>query len=201
MRTIFAYTAALMAFAVPPGAIAQNTLPAVTQQSPAQQTPPSGSTQKEQQGVDRAIRSESGKAGTQEPSAASPAAEVKENEAVFVNGALNVPGAPKDSQTVPAKFSERNAAIDKLPTMAQPLGLTEAQRKTILESVRTANAPLEQRDAKLTEALPATIEAREFSQAINSEIPALSHLKYVRLKDKILLITPANHIIVGEIQN
>ena len=33
-------------------------------------------------------------------------------------GSRWVPGAPKDSQTVPAKYSARNAALDKLPTMA-----------------------------------------------------------------------------------
>jgi hypothetical protein len=61
-----------------------------------------------------AIHTPSGKAGTNEPSANVPT----EDQSVLVNGALNVPGAPKDSQTVPAKFSARNAALDKLPIMA-----------------------------------------------------------------------------------
>ena len=30
---------------------------------------------------------------------------------------LNVPGAPTDSQTVPAKFSKRNDAIDRVPQL------------------------------------------------------------------------------------
>ncbi len=187
MRAILACTAVLMALSAPHGATAQ-------------QAPSPGSTPTEQQGVDRATRSESGKAGTQEPSAASPAAEARDKDA-FVNGALNVPGAPKDSQTVPAKFSARNATLDKLPTMAQPLGLTDAQRKTIRESVRAANAPFEQRDAKVSQTLPATLEAREFSPAIKSEIPALTNLKYVRLADKILLIVPSNHIVVDQIKD
>ena len=55
-----------------------------------------------------------------------------ESTAVFVNGKLNVPGAPADSQTVPAKFSERNARVDKLPIMARPLGLSDQQRRRIL---------------------------------------------------------------------
>jgi hypothetical protein len=168
MRPLFTCIATLIALSVTPIAIAQ--------QVPSQQTSPSSSTQKEQQGVDRSIRSESDKSGTQEPSSASPAAAVPDTGAVYVNGTLNVPGSPKDSQTVPAKFSERNAALDKLPTMAQSLALTEAQRKTILASVRATNAPVEQRDAKLSEALPAMVEAHEFSPAIKSEIPTLTNL-------------------------
>src|SRR5688572_24931570 len=37
---------------------------------------------------------------------------------VFVDGALSVPGAPKDGDTVPSKFSARNAASDRLPIVA-----------------------------------------------------------------------------------
>src|SRR5437762_245931 len=63
-----------------------------------------------------------------------------QNDAVFVNGALNVPGAPADSQTVPAKFSKRNDAIDNLPIMAMPeLAFTNEQRRSIIDAVRGAN--------------------------------------------------------------
>jgi hypothetical protein len=41
------------------------------------------------------------------------------NDAVLVDGKLNVAGAPKDSQTVPAKFSERNARLDQEPLVKQ----------------------------------------------------------------------------------
>src|SRR5262249_49570553 len=49
----------------------------------------------------------------QPPPNASPPA-----NAVFVNGALAVPGAPANTDTVPAKFSAKNAADDKLITIA-----------------------------------------------------------------------------------
>src|SRR5437870_4973387 len=88
MRTMLTCTVALMTFSALHDATAQQSL------SP-------GPAPIEQRGVDPALGSESGKAGTQEPSAASPAVETQD-KAVFVNGALNVPGAPKDSQTVPA---------------------------------------------------------------------------------------------------
>src|SRR5437762_671122 len=50
-----------------------------------------------------------------------PAAPPTQNTAALVNGALDVPGAPTDSQTVPAKFSKRNDAIDHVPIMAMPV--------------------------------------------------------------------------------
>ena len=47
----------------------------------------------------------------------------------FVNGA--VPGGEPDGQTVPAKYSERNAKIDDMPIMAYPLALTQEQRQEL----------------------------------------------------------------------
>jgi hypothetical protein len=68
----------------------------------------------QQRETEKALQTPSGKTGTNEPTANAPMVD----QAVLVSGALNVPGAPKDSQTVPAKYSERNAALDKLPIMA-----------------------------------------------------------------------------------
>ena len=68
----------------------------------------------QQRETEKALQTPSGKTGTNEPTAEAPT----QDQSVLVNGALNVPGAPKDSQTVPAKYSARNAALDKLPTMA-----------------------------------------------------------------------------------
>jgi hypothetical protein len=84
------------------------TPPAQQNQQDKQQLP--GSPQ-DQHNVDKALESESGRTGTQEPLPQTKS----DGKPPLVNGAWNVPGAPKDSQTVPSKFSERNAAIDKLP--------------------------------------------------------------------------------------
>jgi hypothetical protein len=82
-------------------------------------------TDQQRQG-EQAVSTPSGKTGKEEPTAHAPT----QSTAVFVDGKLNVPGAPADSQTVPAKFSERNDKIDKLPIMAMPLGLSDEQRPT-----------------------------------------------------------------------
>ena len=69
-------------------------------------------------------------AGTQEPSTKGKGHD--SSTAVFVNGMLAVPGAATDSQTAPAKYSARNAEIDKLPTVAFRLrGLADAQKREI----------------------------------------------------------------------
>ena len=57
---------------------------------------------------DNATHSTPGRAGTEEPGSHAPS----QDTAVFVDGKLNVAGAPADSQTVPAKFSQHNDAID-----------------------------------------------------------------------------------------
>ena len=57
---------------------------------------------------------------------------------VLVDGKWNVPGAPVDSQTVPAKFSEGNAALDKRPIMAFPLTLSDEQKQKLVAAIRAA---------------------------------------------------------------
>ena len=73
-------------------------------------------------------------AGTQEPSTKGKGHEASAD--VFVNGMLAVPGAAKDGQTVPSKYSARNAAIDKLSIAAFTLyHLTDAQKREIYEQL------------------------------------------------------------------
>src|SRR5215831_12288595 len=74
----------------------------------------------------------SGKAGTKERSAQAPSSP----DHVFVNGALAVPGAPA-SDTVPAKFSEKNAADDRLITTAYTFKqLSADQRRAIYQALK-----------------------------------------------------------------
>src|SRR5882757_4960625 len=81
----------------------------------SQQPAPSADGQQQQQ--ERAQQIPAGKAGTEEPSSHAPA-EKPQDDMVLVNGVLAVPGAPTDTDTVPAKYSARNAADDKLITVA-----------------------------------------------------------------------------------
>ena len=117
----------------------------------------------------------------------------------FVDGKLNVPGAPADSQTVPSKVSERNAALDKVPTMAAPVVLTDEQKHRIIESVGKGNAPVAQLDAKPADVLPATTQTSELPNDVKADVPMASDFRYIRLKDKILLVRAPNMTVIGEI--
>ena len=156
--------------------------------------------------ADRSTHSVSGRAGKEEPSSHAPtagtqaaAAPAQPEGPVLVNGALNVNGAPADSQTVPAKFSARNDRIDKLPIMAMPLGLTDAQKRLVLDSVKQDNRPVQQSKAKPAEELPLDVTIHDLPAA--SRDPALAQFKYVRTPDRVLLIYAPNRVVVGEIGN
>src|SRR5882757_6923730 len=83
----------------------------------AQQPPPAAEPQQQQQQQDKAQQTRSGKMGKEEPSSHAPSDKPADNS-VFVNGALAVPGAPANTDAVPSKYSEKNAADDKLITLA-----------------------------------------------------------------------------------
>jgi hypothetical protein len=167
-------------------------------QSGSSQVAPTTSPQRQ---GEQAVSTPSGKTGKEEPSAHAPtqntAQNTAQNAAVLVDGKLNVPGAPKDSQTVPAKFSERNDRIDKLPIMAMPLGLSDAQRRAILDSVKQAGQPVQTTGAKPAEQLPANIVVHDLG--VSANIPEVARLKYVRTSQGVLLVEPSNRIVVGEI--
>jgi hypothetical protein len=145
---------------------------------------------------DKATHSTAGRAGAEEPGSHAPS----QDTAVFVNGALNVPGAPTDSQTVPAKFSKRNDAIDHVPVMAmQVLAFSDEQKRSIIDAVHGANAPVQSTSAKPAEELPIGITMQEWPAAASD--PAFAKMKYVRAQDRILLVEPTNRIVIGEISN
>jgi hypothetical protein len=170
---------------------------AFAQQAAPPAQPPTAS--KEQQSTaDKAQHTQSGKTGTSEPNAHADAAKL-EDTGVLVNGRLNVPGAPPDSQTVPAKFSERNATLDELPTMAQPMHLSADERRRIWDVVSKDEASRTAFDARPAQVLPSTVELQEFPRELSGSIPGIAGCKFARLRDKLLLVQPANRIVVGVI--
>ena len=101
----------------------------------AQQPPPAAEPQQQQQ-QEKAQQTPSGQMGKEEPSSHAPSPKPADNS-VFVNGALAVPGAPENADTVPAKFSAKNAADDKLITLAYTFKLlTSEQRRAIYDGLK-----------------------------------------------------------------
>jgi len=137
-----------------------------------------------------------GRDGVEEPTAKQIPAP---SAAVFVNGTLNVPNAPNDTSTTPAKFSAANAARDEIPTMAHGPVLTTAQRQLILDHVKSAGAPLSVPYAGPTTQLPATTRTQAWPADLVQQVPSLGNTTYVALPGKILLVRPDTSIVVGEI--
>jgi hypothetical protein len=157
------------------------------------QQPQAESAQKQWQGT------ESGKAGKEEPSSHLPTDKPPEN-AVFFHGTLAVPGAASETETTPSKWSEQVAARDKIPVMARPLPLNDEQKRRIYDTVGSANKPIARVDAHPANFLPPSMEVFELPPDLAKDIPAVRDLKYVRTDDRVLLVQPANKVVVGEIK-
>jgi hypothetical protein len=160
-----------------------------------QQPPPAADAQQREQ-QEKAQQTPSGKTGTEEPSAHAPAAKPQGND-VFVNGALAVPGAPENSDTVPAKFSAKNAADDKLITVAYTFKLlTDEQRRAIFEALkeRPAGAAF---NADVGAELPLSVELKAVPDEVTRRVPQTNGYRYAVADNRVLLVSPVTRIVVG----
>jgi hypothetical protein len=160
----------------------------------AQQSPAAESQQQQQQ--DKAQQTPSGKMGKEEPSSHAPSDKPADNS-VFVNGALAVPGAPANTDTVPAKFSEKNAADDKLITLAYTFKLlTDEQRRAIYEGLKGQVAgPAFNADIGIE--LPSTIELRPIPNDVAARVPQTKDYRYAVADNRVLLVAPVGRFVVG----
>jgi hypothetical protein len=163
---------------------------AVAQQSP----PPADPQQHSQQ--ENAQQTPSGKAGKEEPGSHAPAATPQQN-AVFVNGVLAVPGAPTDSDTAPAKFSQKNAADDKLITVAYTFKLlTDEQRHAIYQALKSQ--PVGSAfNADVGTELPSAVELHAMPDEVARQVPQTKDYQYAVADNRVLLVSPPTRIVVG----
>src|SRR2546430_1317775 len=150
-----------------------------------QPTPPVDAQQQSQQ--EKAQQTPSGKMGAEEPSSHTPNAKPQEN-AVFVNGALAVPGAPANTDTVPAKFSKKNAADDELIIVAYTFKtLTDDQRRAVYQMLKgqpTSSAF----NADVGVELPPSIELRPIPAELAERVPQTREYSYAVTGDRVLLV-------------
>ena len=106
------------------------------------------------------------------------------------------------TQTLPAKFSERNGILDRLPTMAWPLRLNDEDRTKVFDAVMAAQGNASDLgNLKPADQLPAELARNAMHplpQALAAE-PVLNNIQAVKGKDKILLVNPATRIVVDVI--
>jgi hypothetical protein len=132
--------------------------------------------------------------GASETTGARPAGAATENRP----GPIGATG-----QTMPAKFSDRNDTLDRLPIMAWPMRLTDQDRRRIYQTVMADKS----QTASGADALAPASELSS-EQALNQthalpdslqDIALLKRLTYLKTKDKVLLIEPSTRIVVEEI--
>ena len=133
-------------------------------------------------------------AGTGETTGTRPSTDSKQNR----SGPI---GATR--QTMPAKFSERNDILDRMPIMAWPLPLNEEERQRIYQAVMADKAPAANDADTLAPASELGV-----NQALNemhplpasvSGIAGAQALAYVKTKSKVFLVKPATRTVVDEI--
>ena len=126
----------------------------------------------------------------QPPPNASPPA-----NAVFVNGALAVPGAPANTDTVPAKFSAKNAADDKLVTLAYTFKtLTDEDRRAIYQALK--GQPAAAFNADVGTEVPPGVELHPVPNEVAARVPQTRGYRYVVVNDRVLLVG-TSRIVVG----
>ena len=102
--------------------------------------------------------------------------------------------------TMPAKFDDDVAARDRIPIMARPLPLSDDQRRRLYDTIMSnASLPVTPTDADPATILPATLELSELPSGMADEIPVIRGYKIIKLQDRVLLVAPANHVVVGEV--
>jgi hypothetical protein len=163
---------------------------AVAQQPPPPPDPQQRSQQENWQHTD------SGKAGKEEPSSHAPT-EKPLQDAVFVNGALAVPGAPANTDTVPAKFSAKNAADDQLITVGYTFkNLSDEQRSAIYQALkdRPAGSAF---NADVGVVLPATVELKPLPDEVARRVPQTKDYQYAVADNRVLLVSPTRVVVAA----
>src|SRR5258706_12882463 len=153
---------------------------------------PADAQQRSQQ--EKAQQTPSGKMGGEEPGSQAQTPKPQEN-AVFVNGALAVPGAPANTDTVPAKFSKKNAADDELITVAYTFKtLTDDERRAIYQALK--GQPYSAFNADVGTEVPPGIELRPVPNEVAARVPQTRDYRYTVANDRVLLVG-TNRIVVG----
>jgi hypothetical protein len=116
---------------------------------------------------------------------------------VFVDGALAVPGAPADTETVPAKFSEKNAAADRLITVAYTFkALTADQRRAIYQALKDQPATGSASVAEVGVVLPPSVDLRAVPDQVAASVPQAKDYQFAVTERGVLLVSPTR-IVVG----
>jgi hypothetical protein len=145
---------------------------------------------------DKALQTPSAQMGKEEQSSHAPSADPPPANAVFVNGALAVSGAPANTDTAPAKFSAKNAADDELITIAYTFKtLTDDERRAVYQTLKDQPAG-SAFNADIGTKLPPGIELRAVPEELAARVPQTRDYRYAVAMDRVLLVG-TGRIVVG----
>ena len=116
---------------------------------------------------------------------------------VFVNGALAVPGAATDSDTVPSKFSDKNAADDRLVTLAYTFKLLGREERSAIYQTLKGQPGGRALKADIGTKLPLGIELRPVPDELIVRVPQTRGYDYMVAGDAVLLVSPLTRAVVG----
>ena len=106
-------------------------------------------------------------------------------------------------QTMPAIFSQRNDTLDRMPTMALPIRLSDQDRQRIYRAAMADKTAAAEDAAKLAPASELdTSQALKETHPLPASvagIPGVQKLGYLKTKDKVFLVEPDTRIVVDEI--
>jgi hypothetical protein len=106
-------------------------------------------------------------------------------------------------ETIPAKFSQRNDILDRTPMMALPSGLTDQERQQIYQAVMADKSqPATDADALAPASELSTRQALDEMHELPASVKGIggvSKLKFVKAKNKVLLVEPSTRTVVEQI--
>jgi hypothetical protein len=110
-----------------------------------------------------------------------------------------VPGAMPNSDTVPSTMSEKNAADDKLITVAYTFKhLTPEQRRAIYDELKNSPPPGPPPSGEVGIELPLQVELLPVPKQLAERVPQASDYQYTVSNNKVLLVSPPTRVVVGE---
>ena len=108
-----------------------------------------------------------------------------------------VPGAMPGSDTVPSTLSEKNAADDKLITIAYTFKtLTDEQRRAIYQALKDQPAG-SAFNADIGTELPSSVELKPMPGTLAAQVPQTKDYQFAVADNRVLLVSPASRIVVG----
>ena len=117
--------------------------------------------------------------------------------AALVNGVLAVSGAATDTATTPSKFSEKNAADDKLSTLAYTFKLLSREERSAIYQALNGQHGGRALKADIGTKLPLGIELHAVPNELTVRVPQTRSYHYTVAGNEVLLISPLTRVVVG----